>query len=548
MPLPEPNNNETQSDFISRCLSNQNVQNDSSSHEQAVAICMSQWRNREPKSMSTNDTLLKAIKSRGQKKEPFEYGILTADRWVLNLQDQIGLDNCYKFASKSMNSFGDILNKAANTLVYSNSEMVVDETFKSTAEGRQELQDYEKSHFDEDLDLPKNTLMVFRHILTSSNKDRDGDILRSEGMSVDPKMLLLWQHVHTLPIGKSIRVVNQDTNNIEMISAIVDMNELSHDSAVMIDNGMGRFSHGFRALEFEEMKTKEGDFSGFDVKRAEIMEESLVSVPANVDAETQEVLLSLVEGGKLTSPIMKEYGKTIRDKRELVVPGISYNMKTDGSEVTVTCGTKNDLETVVNLGLIGEKKDECLTKGDGEERGEGNDSTSEKADDSGNEKDEETKNTEVSEVKRAGKLTGSWEMITKELETQTKRHMLGMGLDMGPDDWTYIIATFSDKVVVCVEKPQSGVPDEFRYFNVAWEMQEGKPKLIGSFEQVDIVTTAEIRERLASLSPKMGNDVDEASVIVLTETTEAQKRALISQLKSMLPSKLASDYAAITNV
>lgn len=257
--------------------------------------------------------LLEAIKQRGQNQTPFGHGIMTADRHVRNMQDFAGLDLCYRYASTQNMSFADAIKRASNTLVYSNEDMVVQEK----AAGDTKL---------ENIELPKNTLVVFKHVLTTPRKDRDGDVLRTEGAVVDPKMLLLWQHVHTLPIGKMLAVVEHNTKRLVLLSCIVDMNELAHDAAVMVDADMARFSHGFRALEFTELKETEGETTGygFDVKRFEIMEESIVSVPSNADAEVQDVMLALVEGGKLKSPIMKEYGKSIRQQMPLLVaPGIS---------------------------------------------------------------------------------------------------------------------------------------------------------------------------------------------------------------------------------
>src|SRR5690606_8463500 len=87
------------------------------------------------------------------------------------------------------------------------------------------------------------------------------------------------------------------------------------------DNGMGRFSHGFRAIDFNKIKTsREADGrttapGGFDVKVYEIMEESLVSVPSNTDADTEEIMLSLIESDKMKSPLMKNFGRNIREHR-----------------------------------------------------------------------------------------------------------------------------------------------------------------------------------------------------------------------------------------
>ncbi len=358
MPLPKPNAGENRSDFISRCMSNSNVQQDSSSNDQALAICNSLWDRRN---MSTNEKLLNLIKLRSQKKTAFGHGITTADNYVRTLQECVGIDICYRYATTTSNSFDDVLRKAAKTLVYSNEDMVIQEktsdieAYKERINGLVDLKGNE-------IKMPKNTLMVFKHILTTPKQDRDLDILRTEGAIVDPKMLLLWQHIPTLPIGKMLGILKHDKDSLELISAIVDMNDLSHDSAVMVDNGMGRFSHGFNPLEFEELKEEDekAQSGGFDIKKFEVMEESLVSVPSNTDAETQEILLSLVEGRKLTSGIMKEYGKQIREKMPLAVAGadIKYSEQIGDYRREFACDNFSDLEKALNTGLIGENKNE----------------------------------------------------------------------------------------------------------------------------------------------------------------------------------------------
>jgi len=64
------------------------------------------------------------------------------------------------------------------------------------------------------------------------------------------------------------------------------------------------------------------------------MEESLVSVPSNTDAAAEEVVLSLVEGGKLTSPLMKQYGVSIREHRpKSAQVGIDLKLTVNGKEI-----------------------------------------------------------------------------------------------------------------------------------------------------------------------------------------------------------------------
>lgn len=262
----------------------------------------------------SHDQLIAAIRQR-EKQTEFGYGVQTADRYVKNMQQLAGLDLCYRYAATRKMSFDDVMKKAANTLVYSNEDMLIEEKASGV-----------NARID-NIELPKNTLMVFKHILTTPRKDRDGDVLRTEGAIVDPRMLLLWQHVHTLPIGKMLAVSEHNSKRLTLFSCIVDINELAHDAAVMVDNDMARFSHGFRALEYSQLKESEGSTTGdggFDIKRFEIMEESIVSVPSNADAEVNEVIVELVEGGKLTSDLMKEVGRSMRREMPLLVAsGIS---------------------------------------------------------------------------------------------------------------------------------------------------------------------------------------------------------------------------------
>lgn len=258
--------------------------------------------------MNPHELLLKAVRERQEKLTEFNEGILTADRYVKTISECVGSDICYRYAATKAHSFDDILKKSANVLTYNNPDMVVEDLYGK---------DYEWTEIDKDgdsrtLTLPKNTLMVFKHVLTTPRKDRDGDVMRTQGANPDLKMLLLWQHVHTLPIGKMLSVYSQNSKALTLISCIVDINDLAHDSAVMVESGMGRFSHGFKAIEFDKNK----DGGGFDVKKFDIMEESLVSVPSNTDAEVEEVILGLAEGGKLTSVMMKSIGKDIRSKKD----------------------------------------------------------------------------------------------------------------------------------------------------------------------------------------------------------------------------------------
>ena len=302
--------------------------------------------------------LLDLIKERRlaqQKQTEFNYGIRLASDYVQTVQDSIGIDHCYRyFANARKNiSFNDVLKEAQKTLVYSNPEMDLEGEPSWITEASQPrfknlLQDAPAG-----VEIPKNTLMVFRHILSSSRTDRDGDVLESSGIKVDPKMLMLWQHVHTAPIGLYLYTAEQNTKWLKVVSCIVSVNDLAEDCAVMAANKMARFSHGFRAINFTKIKAgREGQQGGFNVASCEVMEESMVSVPANPDAQLDEVLLDLTQSGKLKSAVMREVGAGLMEKRTKIhsVP-IDLSIKgTAPGNVTVTITENKNHENVTAVG------------------------------------------------------------------------------------------------------------------------------------------------------------------------------------------------------
>lgn len=476
---------------------------------QRMAICSSQWRGRN---VDVNTKLLELVKSRRQKqkKEPFSYGVLTADVYVRTLMECVGLDCCNKFVGNGQATFNDLLKNSHRTLVYSNPEMVIEE---KQSNGSLQLPD--------GVELPKNTLMAFRHVLSTPRKDRDGDILRSEGAVVDPKMLLLWQHVHTLPIGKMLAIAEQNEKRLVLYSAIVDMNELCHDAAVMADNDMARFSHGFRALKFDDIKGDQSDSpSGFDVKEWEAMEESMVSVPSNVDANTEEVLISLVERGKMTSNLMREYSRSLLEKRPKQVPGVEirFSERLGEYDRELVCSSFAELKQAHDAGLIGIGDEENENKSGSRsnetkgKREEQNSSSSSKETNELSVQGEKDGQASNSQVKRMA-LTGSWECIERRLRAEAKRYLAMMGIRISERDMVWIAGTFSNHVIVCVEKCESGVSDEYRYFRLNWTMDGDEPSFSGEPEQVELVTTTEIIERSPLYDTKCLNGEKRGRVI-----------------------------------
>ena len=129
--------------------------------------------------------------------------------------------------------------------------------------------------------LGDGVLAEFTCVVTSSREDRDHDVLHAKGASLDPKQALLFNHDPAQPVGKLLGVVERDDEKIVAKYALLDT-ELGRDVLTLMKAGVLRISHGFRPLEYEQRK---GSSGGYEFRKYEIVETSLVSIPANTDAE-----------------------------------------------------------------------------------------------------------------------------------------------------------------------------------------------------------------------------------------------------------------------
>src|SRR5690606_8011809 len=118
--------------------------------------------------MNVHVDLMNEIRARKAVSE-FNQGILPADLYVKSMEQMCGTEICYRYASKNTVSFADAMKTASKKLTYNNPDMVVEEIY---ADFKSKIGEFAPNV---DIELPKNTLMVFRHILTTPRKDRDGD-------------------------------------------------------------------------------------------------------------------------------------------------------------------------------------------------------------------------------------------------------------------------------------------------------------------------------------------------------------------------------------
>lgn len=259
------------------------------------------------------------LRERAQRKALHGHGIRTADEHVAGVLDCFGgvteaaLDDFYgEDIRKALAGISTekLLKDARDTLVYSNEETVCDGLIGSICD----ITAYCKAL---KVELPPRTLMVFDAVVTTPRKDRDGDRLRTEGAIVDERMPTLWHHMLPMPVGRLLKVLQHSERRLKVASTLID-SPLGLDTAHLMEHGALRISHGFRPLEFEAIQSKEGEPPGFDVKKFEVLEVSVVTVPSNPDA-----VITAYSGGKLHHPDIKEWARRQFDERQKVFAAAS---------------------------------------------------------------------------------------------------------------------------------------------------------------------------------------------------------------------------------
>jgi hypothetical protein len=264
--------------------------------------------------------LIRSIKSR-KNAQPFGQGIGLASTYIEALRPCLADQQCFAkmMAGVSAGQFDAACKSAASQLVYSHEECWEPKTEKALAiaSGEQDMKSILSEVVGGSPELPKHCALVFRNIVTTNAEDRDRDILEPMGATVDKSMPLLWQHLQPQPIGKLLGIISQNSNILKVASCICDVNELASDSIKMVEAGILRISHGFKPKTFEPLPMKSGDQTpaGFHVLKYEVVEESLVSVPANSGAII-DAWATLVSRKSLQSDLVKALGDRIYDTRD----------------------------------------------------------------------------------------------------------------------------------------------------------------------------------------------------------------------------------------
>lgn len=190
--------------------------------------------------------------------------------------------------------------------------------------------------------IQSGAVLEYDCVLSARAKDLDGDVLwQKGGMEIDPKMPLLWQHIRLQPIGKHLKVLDQDEDVTKASFAIADI-PLGRDAAVLLKFGALRKSHGFIPREFRPNSVKKVDgktiVTGWDVLKSYCVEGSLVSVPANPRADILKVYAKEFDGvctahsrGMLKSPAVVAWSKSVFDSRPSMELGADLDEKNCGT-------------------------------------------------------------------------------------------------------------------------------------------------------------------------------------------------------------------------
>lgn len=147
-------------------------------------------------------------------------------------------------------------------------------------------------------------------VISSASVDRVGDRVMPGAfvnLGKDGKTTpLLWAHDRSsMPLAKSLWMKNNRQNKTVMGKFVFRNNPASIDAHDMVKEGfITKVSVGFNVLKDG---WEQNDFGGYDITKAEILEVSLVNIPANRDAIIQGVKSMMDAGYKFCESSLKEF-------------------------------------------------------------------------------------------------------------------------------------------------------------------------------------------------------------------------------------------------
>jgi hypothetical protein len=229
---------------------------------------------------ATREQLLESIRKRKSRT-----GIVTADRYFREVEGCFNGGFCpvKHVGADSDSQWSKALKEAESKLTFSHNAMRVDQ---------KSIKSSDNSEF----------IAEFDAIITTTRRDRDGDVLQTKGAELDGDGPLLWQHVAMAPIGRGIKVLKHTASVLKERLGVVDT-ALGLDAVKLIKARVLRISHGFEPKEFEPMD----DEQGWEFSKFLIYERSVVSIPSNVDA-----VITSFTGKSFRSDLAKGWYDSVR--------------------------------------------------------------------------------------------------------------------------------------------------------------------------------------------------------------------------------------------
>ncbi len=125
-------------------------------------------------------------------------------------------------------------------------------------------------------------------VMSDETVDRIGDVIRADGWNLSEfkrNPIALFGHEHSFPIGtwKNVRVEGKRLLGQLKMAAEGTSERIDEIRRLIEQRVLRAVSVGFRIKEYEPMDEKD-PFGPWDIKKAELHETSVVSVPANPSA------------------------------------------------------------------------------------------------------------------------------------------------------------------------------------------------------------------------------------------------------------------------
>lgn len=329
-----------------------------------------------------------------------------------------------------------------------------------------------------DKELVDGAILQFDGVCSTKNKDRDGDVIETKGLALDVRMPLLWQHAQFSPVGKHVSLVSHDEKAWVSNWAIADT-ELGRDAATLVKFGALRLSIGFKPLELKPLSIEENSagekyVTGWHILKAAVVETSLVSVPANADANILRVFEKEFDGickalPKLKHDAVKHWAKSISDNRPTIVQGVTLETKdTMGGELPAEkhekcpqCGemSMDSTGTCTKCGYVHGKSTETETKSI------------------------ETKDAKDIETKGMSYYPkGCFEKVQHDLDRSARKYLKSKGtIDDDDYGWAWLYVTFTDKAIACL---QDG--DKTKCYQIGYKVENGTASWDGEPVEVDV--------------------------------------------------------------